>query len=272
MATIKTLIGNVKGKDGGGYEEVTLYDGDCSACINSNTITGSHPMMELSDSIENYKTIRIEFTSYMGVGTEGVGTEEEGVVTTSTTHSVNYIKSVYTHSTIESATGFGNEYFSRQAFGFYDSKHLAFTWENYAGWIHNTSHITVTGIRDRVSDAEKNFNKYSTTEEVIGTWYDGKPIYRKTIEFSNLSAGESVRAHGLQNIELLMVNKTWSFIIDESNGVTIWQLGNSNENSNFSQYSCNVVWTNASTISIYIGSGLNPKKLIITFEYTKTTD
>ena len=34
MATIKTLLGNVKGKDGGGYEEVILYDGDCSACIN----------------------------------------------------------------------------------------------------------------------------------------------------------------------------------------------------------------------------------------------
>ena len=38
MATIKTLLGNVKGKDGGGYEEVVLYDGDCSACINSNII------------------------------------------------------------------------------------------------------------------------------------------------------------------------------------------------------------------------------------------
>ena len=86
MATIKTLLGNVKGKDGGGYEEVILYDGNCSACISSNVITDSHPMIELSDSIENYKTIRIECTSYMGVGTE-----EEGVITTSTTYSVNYI-------------------------------------------------------------------------------------------------------------------------------------------------------------------------------------
>ena len=145
-------------------------------------------MMKLSDSIENYKTIRIEFTSYMGVGTE-----EEGVVTTSTTYSVNYIKQYYTYSTLECLAGFGNTYYSRQAFGFYDSKHLALTWESYSGWKHNTSHITVTGIRDRVSDAEKNFNKYSTTEEVIGTWIDGKPLYRKSFNYT-ATTGEVIVA------------------------------------------------------------------------------
>ena len=188
MATIKTLIGNVKGKDGGGYDEVILYNGNCSNCISSNVITGSHPMIELSDSIENYKSIRIEFTSYMGVGTK-----EEGVVTTSTTHSVNYIKQYYTYSTLECLVGFGNTYYSRQAFGFYDSKHLALTWESYSGWAHNISHIIVTGIRDKVSDAEKNFNKYSTTEEVIGTWIDGKPLYRKSFNYT-ATTGEVIVA------------------------------------------------------------------------------
>ena len=265
MATIKTLIGNVKGKDGGGYEEVTLYDGDCSACINSDIITASSPMIQLSDSIEKYKSIRIEFISFDGKNASGL-------ISTSITYSVNHIKNNYTFSCIKAYSSSNPNFYSAQGYGFYDDTHLVLCWENYSGWTHNTSHITVTGIRDRVSDAEKNFNKYSTTEEVIGTWIDGKPLYRKTMEFSNVSAGEHAITHGLQNIELLMVNKTWSFIIDESNGVTIWQLGNSNENSNFSQYSCNVVWTNTSTISIYIGSGLSPKKLIITFEYTKTTD
>ena len=261
MATIKTLIGNVKGKDGGGYEEVTLYDGDCSACINSNTITGSHPMMELSDSIENYKTIRIEFTSYMGIGTE-----EEGVVTTSTTHSVNYIKSVYTHSVIESATGFGNEYFSRQAFGFYDSKHLAFTWENYAGWIHNTSHITVTGIRDRVSDAEKNFNKYSTTEEVVGTWYDGKPIYRKT--FNNISVTSSEYsvipiATGLTIDNLI---NTSGYLVN--NGRWVVTL-----NSVDIQYANMVrVSYDKQTSSLELAAQNWTGTATVTIEYTKTTD
>lgn len=121
------------------------------------------------------------------------------------------------------------------------------------------------------------YDTYSTNETVVGKWIDGKPIYRKTMEFSTstLSAGENYIAHGLQNIELLMVNKNWSFLVDDHDGVVaIWQLGNSvnMDASAFSQYSCNAVWTNASTISIYIGSGLSPKKLIITFEYTKTTD
>ena len=117
------------------------------------------------------------------------------------------------------------------------------------------------------------YDTYSTNETIVGKWIDGKPIYRKTVEFSNLSAGENYVSHGLKNIELLMVNKDWSFLIDEHEGVAIWQLGNSvnMDASTFSQYSCNVVWTNTSTISIYIGSGLIPKKLIITFEYTKTT-
>ena len=266
MATIKTLLGNVKGKDGGGYEEVVLYDGDCSACIKSNIITDSHPMIELSDSIENYKSIRIEYITYDGRGKgEGLICNLPIVV------SVDYIKTTYGYNAI--TTGVTGSNSSNFSFGFYNDKHLAQTWANHGSLPHNISHITVTGIRDKVSDAEKNFNKYSTTEEVVGTWIDGKPLYRKTMEFSNVSAGENAITHGLQNIELLMVNKTWSFIIDERGTVSIWQLGNSNENAtNFSQYSCNVVWTNTSAVSIYIGSGLNPKKLIITFEYTKTTD
>ena len=176
MATIKTLLGNVKGKDGGGYEEVILYDGDCSACINWNVISADSPMMELSDSIENYKSIKIEFISHDTRNSSG------GLVVTAATYSVNFIKSYYTYSCLGCSTGYGNNY-SSQVFGFYDSKHLALTWENYSGWAHNVSHITVTGIRDKVSDAEKNFNKYSTTEEVVGTWIDKKTIYRKVMKF-----------------------------------------------------------------------------------------
>ena len=183
MATIKTLIGNVKGKDGRGYEEVILYDGNCSACISSDTITASSPMIKLSDSIEKYKSIRIEFISFDGKK------NNKGSVSTTITFSVNYIKNNYTFSCIKAFSGDGSNYYSTQGYGFYDDTHLTLCWENYSGWEHNISHITVTGIRDKVSDAEKNFNKYSTTEEVIGTWIDGKPIYRKT--FNNISVTSS---------------------------------------------------------------------------------
>ena len=187
MATIKTLIGNVKGKDGGGYEEVILYDGNCSACISSNTITASSPMIKLSDSIEKYKSIRIEFISFDGKK------NNEGSISTTITLSVNYIKNNYTFSCIKAFSGDGSRYYSTQAYGFYDDTHLTLCWETYSGWTHNISHITVIGIRDKVSDAEKNFNKYSTTEEVIGTWIDGKPLYRKSFNYT-ATTGEVIVA------------------------------------------------------------------------------
>ena len=180
MATIKTLLGNVKGKDGGGYEQVILYDGNCSACINSDIITASSPMIQLSDSIEKYKSIRIEFISFDGKN-------NYGVISTSTTYSVNHIKNNYTFSCIKAYSSSNPNFYSAQGYGFYDDTHLTLCWENYAGWEHNMSHIIVTGIRDKVSDAEKNFNKYSTTEEVVGTWIDKKPLYRKVVK-GNITA------------------------------------------------------------------------------------
>ena len=258
MATIKTLIGNVKGKDGRGYEEVTLYDGDCSACINSNTITGSHPMMELSDSIENYKSIRIEFTSYDG------SNSSTGYVSTTATYSVNYIKSVYTHSALECSTGWGNMYYSRQAFGFYDSKHLALAWEEYSGWTHNMSHITVTGIRDKVSDAEKNFNKYSTTEEVIGTWYDGKPLYRKVIK-GNITATDQTLFVVNANIDTMVFISGY----DCPDGTYYFPFNYAQTGSTYKS-----IFYKKDTDTIeFRSNSYNPGEVyVVVLEYTKTTD
>ena len=253
MATIKTLIGNVKGKDGGGYEEVILYDGDCSACINWNVISADSPMMELSDSIENYKSIKIEFISHDTRNSSG------GLVVTAATYSVNFIKSYYTYSCLGCSTGYGNNY-SSQVFGFYDSKHLALTWENYSGWAHNVSHITVTGIRDRVSDAEKNFNKYSTTEEVVGTWIDGKNIYRKVIKFPVIKHDMTV----LTNVD---------HIINVS-GYFNWN-GNMQHQYNFPNNDNDVItWIGVDNNIVKIYTNYTNDTLInlvLCLEYTKTT-
>ena len=253
MATIKTLLGNVKGKDGGGYEEVVLYDGDCSACINWNIISADSPMMELSDSIENYKSIKIEFISHDTRNSSG------GLVVTAATYSVNFIKSYYTYSCLGCSTGYGNNY-SSQVFGFYDSKHLALTWENYSGWAHNVSHITVTGIRDKVSDAEKNFNKYSTTEEVVGTWYDGKNIYRKVIKFPVIKHGMTV----LTNVD---------HIINVS-GYFNWN-GNMQHEYNFPYNDNDVItWIGVDNNIVKIYTNYTNDTLInlvLYLEYTKTT-
>lgn len=254
MATIKTLIGNVKGKDGGGYEEVILYDGNCSACLISDIITASSPMIQLSDSIEKYKSIKIEFTSFDGKR------NNYGLISTSITFSVNYIKNNYTFGCIRACTIFDNNHYSVQGYGFYDDTHLALTWENYSGWEHNTSHIIITGIRDRVSDAEKNFNKYSTTEEVVGTWYDGKSIYRKVMKFPVITNKMTV----LENIDHII----------NASGYFVW---NGNMPYQY-KFPCNdndviahivVDNTTAKIVTNYTNDTLI--NLVLYLEYTKTT-
>ena len=257
MATIKTLLGNVKGKDGGGYEEVILYDGDCSACINWNVISADSPMMELSDSIENYKSIKIEFISHDTRNSSG------GLVVTAATYSVNFIKSYYTYSCLGCSTGYGNNY-SSQVFGFYDSKHLALTWENYSGWAHNVSHITVTGIRDKVSDAEKNFNKYSTTEEVVGTWYDKKPLYRKVVK-GNITATDQTLFVVNANIDTMVFISGY----DCPDGTYYFPFNYAQTGSTYKS-----IFYKKDTDTIeFRSNSYNPGEVyVVVLEYTKTTD
>ena len=253
MATIKTLIGNVKGKDGGGYEEVILYDGNCSACISANIIKSNSAMMELSDSIENYKSIRIEYITYDGRGA-GAGL----ICNLPIVVSVDYIKTTYGYNAI--TTGVTSSNSSNFSFGFYDDKHLAQTWATYGSLAHNMSHITVIGIRDRMSDAEKNFNKYSTTEEVVRTWIDKKPLYRKVIQ-TIISDGGIV----LSDANCILVRYEWYASIDgvkllklpspNTGNAALWQLNNGN-----------IVF------NIPSSSSVNGKLATCILEYTKTTD
>ena len=253
MATIKTLLGNVKGKDGGGYEEVILYDGNCSNCISSNIIKSNSAMMELSDSIENYKSIRIEYITYDGRG-EGAGL----ICNLPIVVSVDYIKTTYGYNAI--TTGVTSSNSSNFSFGFYDNKHLAQTWASYGNSAHNMSYIKVIGIRDKVSDAEKNFNKYSTTEEVVGTWIDGKPLYRKVIQ-TIISDGGIV----LSDANCILVRYEWYAPVDgikllklpapNAGNAALWQLDNGN-----------IVF------NIPGSSSVNGKLATCIIGYTKTTD
>lgn len=119
----------------------------------------------------------------------------------------------------------------------------------------------------------ENFSIYSTNEQVVGKWINGKPIYRKTMEFSGLHSGENNIAHGIADVDIIMIDKDHSFATNEAYS-ELWQIGNTNSANNLSQFSVSLVWTTNSIFDVYIGSGLVSRipKLIITFEYTKTTD
>ena len=257
MATIKTLLGNVKGKDGGGYEEVVLYDGDCSACISANIIKSNSAMMELSDSIENYKSIRIEYITYDGRGA-GAGL----ICNLPIVVSVDYIKTTYGYNAI--TTGVTSSNSSNFSFGFYDDKHLAQTWATYGSLAHNMSHITVTGIRDRVSDAEKNFNKYSTTEEVVGTWIDGKPLYRKVVK-GNITATDQTLFVVNANIDTMVFISGY----DCPDGTYYFPFNYAQTGSTYKS-----IFYKKDTDTIeFRSNSYNPGEVyVVVLEYTKTTD
>ena len=261
MATIKTLLGNVKGKDGGGYEEVILYDGDCSACISANIIKSNSAMMELLDSIENYKSIRIEYITYDGRGA-GAGL----ICNLPIVVSVDYIKTTYGHNAM--TTGVTSSNSSNFSFGFYDDKHLAQTWATYGSLAHNMSHITVTGIRDRVSDAEKNFNKYSTTEEVVGTWISGETIYRKVISCGTLpNKTDKTVAHGISNFNHII--QVSGFCKDASQS---YPLPFPNDRNSTGVGSVGI-WVDKTNITISCLGTYYPSVIeaYVILEYTKTT-
>ena len=98
---------------------------------------------------------------------------------------------------------------------------------------------------------------YSTDEQVIGKWIDGKPIYRKVVILStapDINMHGLTLSHGISNIDRAISCRA---IRTESNG----------------KGTADVYWFNGenSTSGIFYSSEGIPAKMLI-FEYTKTTD
>jgi hypothetical protein len=131
---------------------------------------------------------------------------------------------------------------------------------------------------------------YSLTETVVGTWIDGKPIYRKTfvgeveettfLNISNLNIQNIVDVNSLcYNSETLILTKDFKESIRYGNNgfnntSTLTQIGgylnidgSSIElgiASQFTEYNL--------TDNSIISSGFYDTQYIVTLEYTKTTD
>lgn len=108
---------------------------------------------------------------------------------------------------------------------------------------------------------------YSTEESVIGTWIDGKPIYRKVIVIETLSKGvDLLKSHNIENSDAIWINESASFLanVNETLGVNWF----------FSTSDWVRTWINKDNKSIRIKSPSNLSTLsaYITLEYTKTTD
>lgn len=47
-------------------------------------------------------------------------------------------------------------------------------------------------------------HNYSTTEQVVGTWVDGLPVYEKTFVVNNPSTGNNTITHNISNLDMLI--------------------------------------------------------------------
>lgn len=113
-------------------------------------------------------------------------------------------------------------------------------------------------------------NDYSTTEEIIGKWIDGKPIYRKVIKGTTPSTANSdVVAIELSKIaavgEIDTVTKLDGMLTEQSARFPI------NAYYNTSYYIA-TYWHPEQGIRMQVGSNLTARGFTLVIEYTKTTD
>lgn len=100
-------------------------------------------------------------------------------------------------------------------------------------------------------------NDYSTTEINTGkTWIDGKPIYRKTINASNIGTAFST---GVSNIDKLFFDNTYSYVYYDSTHFYLLSRGN-------------FVYDKTTNKIVAENTAISSWNAYITIEYTKTTD
>ena len=132
--------------------------------------------------------------------------------------------------------------------------------------------VDTENVEDKTSNApsmrlveEMAKEKYSTDEQVIGTWIDGKPLYRKTIisnfevPFVTQVTSYDIR-HNISNIDKVV----YAEMTDGLKHIP---------NLSMSGGTTTIDYVSSTMIEIrYINDSWSQRNWYITLEYTKTTD
>lgn len=105
---------------------------------------------------------------------------------------------------------------------------------------------------------------YSTTEQVVGTWIDGKPIYEVTIDCGTLANTTSTQYfnHGISDLE--MVIDTQAFMTNGSASANLPFHGTVGDGVS--------IWIELTRIGIVTQSNRSSYRAYVTLRYTKSTD
>ena len=130
--------------------------------------------------------------------------------------------------------------------------------------LNTTNKSNLVGAINEVLSNDTAKGTYSTTEQRVGTWIDGKPIYRKVITDKTVPTGIDYFSTGINidtfiNCDGIVINNEIKLTLP------IFNLYAGNETT-----SC---WGNGSQIYTYSNdSGIQGKPIYYILEYTKTTD
>lgn len=130
----------------------------------------------------------------------------------------------------------------------------------------NLSSTYNTNLQQEINDSFKENNIYSTTETVIGTWVNNKPIYRKTVDTGALpSIGGKTIDHNISNIDY--VTKIIGTAYRNTDNIFLPLPHATYDNTAISCY-CDKTLI---TIIVYTDRSAFQESYV-TLEYTKTTD
>ena len=134
--------------------------------------------------------------------------------------------------------------------------------ERYTSRPTNTSVLYCIAVKDIYTNP---INDYSTSEKVVGTWINGKPLYQKTVDCGALPNATSKNvAHGISNLSYVTslegtaVRTTGTFATHSMN------MTDGTLRINTKIVGDNVVVATASDLSSFTG--------MVTIQYCKSTD
>ena len=128
-----------------------------------------------------------------------------------------------------------------------------------SGW-GMTYRIEVLPLHPKI-EVEK--HTYSATEQVVGTWIDGKPIYEKTVDcgyFQNTTSTQYFN-HGISDLEIVI--DTQAFMTNGSASANIPFHGTAGDGVS--------IWIESTRIGIVTQSNRSSYKAYVTLRYTKST-
>lgn len=110
-----------------------------------------------------------------------------------------------------------------------------------------------------------NRDNYSTTEQVIGTWIDGKPLYRKVATVSAITGNNTWKSVDNAPTNVRTYINAYGYLFNQQTGVCTYKVPFAQPN--------NLQYAVCLHSNQYLaGTGVDGLGMFIVYEYTKTTD